>query len=561
MENKYFGIEPYGATPSERQLNHMKMGKKAFFHFGVNTYSNKEWGDGTELEKIFNPTDLDVRGWIRDVKAAGFELAIITAKHHDGFCLWPSKYTEHTIANSPYKNGNGDLIREFTDACREFNIKAGLYISPWDRNSECWGTDEYSTLYAKQLEELACEYGEIDEIWWDGAGSFETRYDWELWASIVRKNQPNAVIFGSMGAAPYVDIRWVGNEAGYAGKTHYASIDESSLLCENVSELNTGKIGGERYIPAEVDVSIRPGWFYHEDQDDKVKLSRTIDRIWFRSVGNNAMMLLNFPPDRSGRLGRVDVNNAIESNDRIKRMLDLNLLDGADVSADSCYTPECAVSNALSLDDESFYASAPERDSAVINITLTEDVPASNLLILGEKVELGERITSFVLESLDGEEVEILCTGTSVGYQRAVLFESRRHRRLRLTLIGVAAPLTLRRLFVGAYDQEKEDAKQMKRRNLAILSSAQIVMAEDRKSFQVNFGGIYSFDTISFSVDHIGGEYVIFAFDGSKFYKIASGNVEENIVCVCLDEPVDSSYQIRVEYSKLISMDPDIRIL
>ena len=329
MSGKYYGIKPFGATPSYRQMEHLKMGKKAFFHFGVNTFSNNEWGDGKESARLFDPTDLNIRSWIRDIKAAGFKLAIITAKHHDGFCLWPSAYTEHSVKNSPYKGGNGDIIREFTDACHEFGVKVGIYVSPWDRNSPYWGTPDYSIYYAKQLEEIVTQYGKIDEIWWDGAGSLEAKYDWGLWAYIVRNNQPDAVIFGSMGATPYAEMRWVGNEAGFAGKTHYASVCSDMMFIEDVTHINTGMIGADRYIPAEVDVSIRPGWFYHKDQDDKVKSSRKLDDIWFRSVGNNAIMLLNFPPDRTGNIVRRDVLNAIESNRRIEKMLSLNLLDNA----------------------------------------------------------------------------------------------------------------------------------------------------------------------------------------------------------------------------------------
>ena len=209
MQGGYFGIKPFGATPSGRQLNHMKFGKKAFIHFGINTFCNKEWGDGTENIELFAPSSLNVRGWIRDLKEAGFEFVILTAKHHDGFCLWPSKYTEHSIKNTPYKNGEGDIVREFTDACREFNVKAGIYVSPWDRYSKYWGTDEYSRQYAGQIEEIVTQYGRIDEIWWDGAGSHETKYDWGLWAYIIRTHQPEAVIFGSIGATPYAEMRWV----------------------------------------------------------------------------------------------------------------------------------------------------------------------------------------------------------------------------------------------------------------------------------------------------------------------------------------------------------------
>lgn len=537
------------------------MGKKAFFHFGVNTFSEKEWGDGTERESLFNPTDMNVRGWIRDIKKAGFELAIITAKHHDGFCLWPSKYTEHSVKNSPYKNGKGDVIREFVDACHEYNVKVGIYISPWDRNSEYWGKDEYSIYYAKQLEELVTQYGKIDEIWWDGAGSSETRYDFGLWAYIIKSHQPQALIFGSMGATPYVGLRWVGNEAGYAGRTHYASIDESSLLVENVRELNAGKLGGERYIPAEVDVSIRPGWFYHESQNELVKSSRELDKIWFRSVGNNAIMLLNFPPDRSGNLVRLDVENAIESNNRIKRMLGVNLLDNAKVTADSTYCEKTDICKATVSDDELFYASADECDKAVIDIIMPEGTPEFNTIILGEKVELGERIEAFTLESLDEGEAKILVSGTSVGYLRALTFEAGAYKRLKLTVKGAVAPITLRTLSLNIYDEDMSDeAVSLKRKNLATLPGSQVIFSDDNTAAQVMFGGIYPFDTVAFNVRWMGGDYKISAFDGSKFYVVAEGSASSYQVKVDLPMRVEGSYQIKIEYSKTFSQEPDIII-
>ncbi len=561
MESKLFGIKPFGATPSSRQLNHLKMGKKAFFHFGVNTFSDKEWGDGTETEKLFNPEDIDVRGWIRDIKEAGFELAILTAKHHDGFCLWPSKFTEHSIRNSPYKGGKGDIVKEFTDACREFNVRAGLYLSPWDRNSPFWGSDEYSDYYAKQLEEILTGYGRIDEIWWDGAGSQDTRYDWEKWAGLIRKHQPEAVIFGSMGATPYVEMRWVGNEAGLTGTTHYASIDESSLTVENNYELNTGKLGGERYIPAEVDVSIKPGWFYHKDQDGMGKSARRLDEIWFNSVGNNAIMLLNFPPDREGKLDPRDVENATESDRRMKKMLSVNMLRGAQIEADSVYCPECGIGNATLTGDGQFYASAPDKSRAVIDITLPEDVPPVNVLTLGEKVELGERITSFTLEALDGAEPKKLCTGTSVGYFRAMRFEKGKYKRLRLTVTGAMAPLTLRTLAIGIYDEDtSEEAKQMTEGNLAALSSAETVISEDGKTAVINFGGIYSFDTVCFFGGHSGGSYRISAFDGSKFYTVAEGAAKEHYVCAKTCSPITSSYQVKIEYDRMFWVEPDFKV-
>ncbi len=566
---KYFGIVPFGATPNYRQLNHMKMAKKAFFHFGVNTFSDLEWGDGTEAEKMFNPTSMDIRGWIRDIKAAGFELAMITAKHHDGFCLWPSKYTEHSIKNSPYKDGKGDVIREFCDACREYNVKIGLYISPWDRNSPHWGTDEYTLYYAKQLEELCTQYGHLDEIWWDGAGSGETPYDWGNWAYIVRNNQPDAVMFGSLGATPYIDVRWCGNESGYAGETHYASTDEESIATLHPTYMtrirnNMGIIGGERYIPAEVDVSIRPGWFYHADQDDKVKSPRELDKIWFRSVGQNAMMLLNFPPDTTGNLPRRDVLNAIDSNKRINKMLAINYLDNAAVSADSEWNGKTGIDKASFSDDELFWASAEGKDQAVIEIELSDDTPEINVLKLGEKVELGERITSFKLESLDGDKPELLLDCTSVGYLRAERFKKGKYKRLRLTLNAIVAPITLRVLALHLYDEDGEEEARLaalaKRENLAAMKTSKISYSEDGHTATVSFGGIYPFDTVSFNMNYQ-GKYKILAFDGASYYEIVNEWSGDYIVERKLDKVIDSSYQIQIWAETGFRDDPKFRII
>ena len=560
MQNKYFGIEPFGATPSKRQLNHFKMSKKAFIHFGINTFSNKEWGDGKEDKEIFNPTNADVRGWIKDLKDAGFEMVILTAKHHDGFCLWPSKYTEHTVKNTPYKNGEGDIVKEFTDACREFNVKAGIYVSPWDRNSEYWGKDEYSVYFANQLEEIVTEYGRIDEIWWDGAGSQDTKYDWGLWAYIVREHQPEAVMFG--GPPPYIEMRWVGNEAGFAGRTHYASIDSSAFDGCDRNLLNSGRIGAELYIPAEVDVSVRPGWFYHVDQDDKVKSSRKIDDIWFRSVGNNAIMLLNFPPDRTGNLVRTDVNNAIESHKRISNMLSTNFILGAKVSADSKYCGETEICKAYLDDDELFYATASDKNCAVIDITLPDSTPSINTLMLGEKIELGERITSFKLECLDSGEPKTLYDGTSVGYLRAVTFDRGEYKKLRLTIQGITAPLTLRKLSLNSYEEDNsEEAISLRRLNLATLETAQIEISDDRKTADIRFGGIYPFDTVCFNVYWAGGDYKISAFDGTNYYVIAEGRAIDHFVHVKLDSKIEGSYQIKIEYTKPLSQEPDIKVM
>lgn len=559
MKNEFYGIKPYGATPNYRQLAMYEIGKKAFFHFGVNTFTNLEWGHGNESAEIFNPTETDVRSWIRSVKAAGFKMAILTAKHHDGFCLWPSKYTEHSIKNSPYKNGEGDLVKEFTDACREYNLKIGIYVSPYDRNVSTWGTPAYTKYFVDQLTEILTQYGKIDEIWWDGAGSVNAEYDYGLWAYTVRKYQPDAVIFGSMGAASYAEQRWVGNEAGYAGTTHYASINYDMIRNEIVEHMNRGIIGGEMYIPAEVDVSIRPGWFYHKEQDSKVKSSRALDDIWFKSVGRNAMMLLNFPPDRRGLLFDTDVKNAIESNRRINKMLSVNYADNASISADSAYCESTQITNVILDDNSLFFATNDTKNKAVINIEL-DDNYEYNVLMLGEKIELGERITSFKLEALDGENPVTIAEGTSVGYLKAARFGECSYRKLRLTVEGIAAPVTLRHLALHRYDEDKTDpVTSITKENFALMPSASVTLSDDRKEAIINFGGIFPFDTVSF-LGSLWGNYEVSAFDGAKFYTIGSGSSPDYRVTLKLDKPIDSSYQIRIRYDCGFAIEPDFMV-
>ncbi len=559
MERKYYGIVPYGATPNYRQLRMYDIGKKAFFHFGVNTFTNLEWGDGTESEKIFDPTDIDVRSWIRGVKVAGFKMAILTAKHHDGFCLWPSKYTEHSVKNSPYKDGKGDIVKEFTDACREYGLGVGIYVSPWDRNAPYWGKKEYTYYYVNQLTEILTQYGKIDEIWWDGAGSSNAEYDYGLWAYTVRKYQPDAVIFGSMGAASYAEQRWVGNEAGFAGTTHYASINYEMIRTETIADMNRGIIGGELYIPAEVDVSIRPGWFYHKEQDSMVKSSRLLDDIWFKSIGRNAMLLLNFPPDRRGRIVDTDIKNAVESNQRINKMLSVNYIDNATLSADSTYCENTEIYNVALNDKNLFFATNKTKNKAVIDIVLDGDY-VYNVLILGEKIELGERITSFKLEAIEGENAVAIADGTSVGYLKATRFKECTYKNLRLTLEGIVAPITLRTVSLHYYEEDKSDPTlSITKENLVSKPSSSINLSNDRKEAIINFGGIYSFDTVSF-IGALWGKYEFFAFDGSKFYSIGSGYTSDYHVTLKLDEPIESSYQIKITCENGFAIEPDFMV-
>lgn len=539
---KQYGITPFGATPNERQLSHFKM-KKAFFHFGVNTFTNVEWGNGEEMEKVFAPTEMNVEQWIETVKKAGFDLAIITAKHHDGFCLWPSAYTEHSVKNSPYKNGKGDVLREFTDACHKYGIKVGMYLSPWDRNAPFWGTAEYSNYYAKQLDELLTNYGRIDEIWWDGAGSFETEYNWKLWAELIREKQPHACIFGSMGATPYVDMRWVGNEKGVAGKTHYASIDANSLEVEDKTYLNAGKIGGNRYIVSECDVSIRPGWFYHKEQDSAVKSVSRLNRLWFESIGRNSVMLLNFPPDRRGMIHEIDAENAIRSHACITKMLSKNFLDGAKITADTSLCAELSAQNLIIDREDAFYAA--DAKTAVIDIHLDTPKPF-NVFTVSEVLEAGERVTEWKLETVNGENVTLLGKATSIGHLRAIRFPEGTYAHLRLTILDAAVPPVLRSIAAYRFEDVDDEESRCEKRNLMISDLASVDYENQGHTAILSFGGIYPFNFISFKpCDPC--EYRISIFNGSHYEPLLSGAIEAGVQSFNLDEPIEGCYQIKIE--------------
>ena len=296
--------------PTPRQLAWHKLQYYAFIHFGPNTFSGQEWGSGREDPKSFNPKEFDARQWARSFKEAGMKGIVITAKHHDGFCLWPSKYSTHTVAQSPWKGGKGDILREVSQACKEYGLKLGVYLSPWDRNHPAYGTPEYNKIFAKQLEEVLTQYGPVFEVWFDGANGEGPNgkrqvYDWPLFHSVVRKHQPNAVMFSDSGP----DIRWVGNESGVGSETNWNTIDRSRYEPGTPlhHELGQGTEGAPDWVPAEVNVSIRPGWFWRASENDRVKSVDHLEKIWYESVGRGSNLLLNVPPDSRGLIHENDV--------------------------------------------------------------------------------------------------------------------------------------------------------------------------------------------------------------------------------------------------------------
>ncbi len=535
-------LKPYGAVPNANQMEHFKIEKKAFFHFGINTFTGKEWGDGSEAERDFNPVGCDCRQWIRSIKKAGFKLAIITAKHHDGFCLWPSKHTEHSIKNSAYKNGEGDLVREFVDACREYGVKVGVYISPWDRNSPYWGTKEYSPYFDAQLKELLTEYGRIDEVWWDGAGSKDTPYDWGMWAHTVRRYQPNAVIFGSQGATPYVDMRWVGNEGGYAGDPCYAIVSTETLTVENTALLNSGEPDGDLFRIAEVDTSIRPGWFFHEEQEKLVKTVPQLVKLWFESVGSNANMLLNFPPDMTGLVREKDLTNAIEAHRIIERMRSYDYALTAEAEASVSCFDGCGAENIITPAFESFCAFTEKTGS----VTLRWRAPVTfNAFETSEMIEYGHRIRGWKLEALVDGKYITLFDGKCIGYKWADFFDEVTTDTVRLTVYDAVDLPLIRSLSLYSFDASifAEENRIKTKENLARGASARINYSEHE--VEVELGGIFPFNTVTFNGTGLWG-YDILVFDGSNYELVFTSKSPHKNQIVRLEKTYRASYKLKL---------------
>ncbi|MBI5601604.1 MAG: alpha-L-fucosidase [Gemmatimonadetes bacterium] len=332
------GVAPRAATrrlrlarprPTPSQLAWQRDEFALFLHFGVNTFTDREWGDGREDPALFNPAALDARQWARVAREAGARAVILTAKHHDGFCLWPTRTTAHSVASSPWRGGGGDVVRECVDAARAEGLRVGLYCSPWDRNAAVYGdSPRYNDMYIAQLTELLTQYGEIAEVWFDGANGEgpngkKQAYDWPRTWATVRRLQPNAVMFSDAGP----DVRWIGNEIGSAGDPNWSTVNPSIVTVpgvdgpEIIRSLQHGDRDGTVWRPGETDVSIRPGWFYHLSEDAKVKPVDALMRIWFSSVGRNSKLLLNVPPNRDGRIADADVRRLREFRDASDALL------------------------------------------------------------------------------------------------------------------------------------------------------------------------------------------------------------------------------------------------
>lgn len=426
----------------------------SFVHYSLNTYTDQSWGFGNESPNLFNPQKLDCRQWARVCKEAGMQGIILTAKHHCGFCLWPSKYTEYSVKNAPWKNGQGDVVREMADACKEYGLKLGLYLSPWDRNHPDYGKPEYITYFRNQLTELLTNYGPIFEIWFDGAnggsgyygGANETRtidrttyYDWSNTYKMIRRLQPDIVIWNDGGDRG--DLRWVGTEAGYVGETNWSLLNATGEVPWDM--LHHGVENGNAWVPGEVNTSIRPEWFYHPSEDKKVKTLPELMDTYYKSIGRNGTLLLNFPIDTTGLIHPNDEKAALEFAHAIKAAFAVNLAAQAKGTASNVRAgaKQFDAANATDEDTHTYWAT----DDAVKTASLTLDFTAPttfNRFLIQEYIPLGQRVKAFTVEALVDGSWKPVAQATTIGYKRILQFPAVRATQVRLNITdSKAAPV------------------------------------------------------------------------------------------------------------------------
>ncbi|MCU7552089.1 alpha-L-fucosidase [Chitinophagaceae bacterium LB-8] len=425
---------PYGPVPSKNQMRWQEMEYYAFVHFSLNTYTDQSWGYGNEDVKLFNPENLDCRQWARICKQAGMKGIIITAKHHCGFCLWPSKYTEYSVKNAPWKNGKGDIVREMADACKEYGLKLGIYLSPWDRNHPDYGKPEYITYFRNQLTELLTNYGPIFEVWFDGAnggsgyygGANENRkidrttyYDWSNTYKMIRKLQPNIVIWNDGGDRG--DLRWVGTEAGFVGETNWSLLNATGEVSWNM--LHYGLEDGNAWVPAEVNTSIRPEWFYHPSENERVKTVPHLMETYYNSIGRNGSLLLNFPIDTRGLIHGNDEKAALAFGDAVKNAFAVNLALKRKATASNVRGNAKQFAAVMAIDGNKNTYWATDDNLKQASLTIDFGKPTKfNRFLVQEYIRLGQRVKSFTVEAwVDGNWKE-LAKATTVGYKRILRF-------------------------------------------------------------------------------------------------------------------------------------------
>lgn len=460
--------------PAKRQVEFQKLEFYSFVHFTVNTFTGREWGDGTESPSIFNPEKLDAEQWVRTVKSAGMKGLILTCKHHDGFCLWPSKYTTHTVADSPYKSGNGDIVKEVSDACRKYGIKFGVYLSPWDRNCSLYGQGKaYDDFFINQLTELLTGYGEVFSVWFDGAcgegpNGKKQYYDWERYYAKIRELQPNACI-----SVCGPDVRWCGNEAGYTRVAEWSVVPERARNSEIIAEKSQqsdneafrlrrvdardADLGSRELLqnedrliwyPAEVNTSIRPGWFWHEYENDKVRSFEDLIHVYMNSVGGNATFLLNIPPTNEGLFHENDVKRLEELGRYLEAAFRNNLLERAELTADS-YDKNHDINAVRTNGYEEYFKGEEGTTSSVITAKWDTPVYIGNIVIK-ENILCSQRVESFAVDILTDSGFKEIYKGTVIGYKRIVPLESVKTDSVRIRITDSRTEPTI--AFLGIYE-------------------------------------------------------------------------------------------------------------
>jgi alpha-L-fucosidase len=446
--------EPVYPLPSEAQLAWHEMEMNAFIHFTINTFTDLEWGMGSESPALFNPSGADPEQWVKILQKVGCKGIILTCKHHDGFCLWPSKFTEHCVRNSPYKNGEGDLVSELSEACKNHGLKFGVYLSPWDRNHAVYGNPEYIEYYRNQLKELFTGYGPIFEMWFDGAnggtgyygGTNERRtidgknyYDWPNTLDTIRRLQPDVIFFSDAGPG----VRWVGNEKGIAGETNWATITPDTLYAGKPGIeklLNGGSEDGTHWIPSETDVSIRPGWFYHEREDSMVKSAEELFDIYLKSVGRGSVLLLNVPPDRRGLINDHDIRSLHGFRVMLDNEFGLNLAAGARVKSNShrgnseLFKPDHVTDG----DKNTYWTVNDDVVSDYIEVDLNKP-RLIKYIVIQEYIRLGQRVKKFKVEAYHHGDWSVVADGSTIGYKRILKIQPVITSKVRITISDAKA--------------------------------------------------------------------------------------------------------------------------
>lgn len=544
--------EKYGPTPTKYQQEWQELEYYMFIHFGPNTFTNVEWGDGSEDPKVFNPTDLDTDQWAATAKGAGMKGIIITAKHHDGFCLWPSKYSRHTVRESLWRDGKGDLLKELSESCKKYSLLFGVYLSPWDRNHPAYDTPQYNQIFANTLDEVLSGYGHVFEQWFDGAtdGTSKQVYDWDLYHNTVYKHQPHAIIFSDIGPG----CRWMGNERGYAGKTNWSKINIEGFTpgygAPDGKILNEGQADGAVWVPAETDVSIRPGWFYSPETDDKVKSVERLMDIYYSSVGRNSNLLLNVPPDRRGRIHPTDSARLME----FKKLREVSFADNLAKEATAIASnvrgssKTYSATNLLDGDQDTYWTTDDGITSAEIEVSF-DGQKTFNRILLQEYIALGQRVAKFNIKTWDEQTQEWsdIRQATTIGYKRILRIPSVTTSKIKIEIIeSLAAPILCNLEIFNSPEISSIDTDKLEKK---ILKKNEAIVVDLKKEMVLNGFSFTPYPSERTSFVQRYDFYV--SPDGKRWEKVIANGIFNNIRNNPVKQDVNFEKSVKASYIKL----------